>query len=84
LLGLKNIDNFEHEKLEFYLDSQLVERQLNGVYKVKNANIKPIFEKIQTLLPGKSITFTHVYREDNKLADEQVNICLDSQALLDK
>jgi ribonuclease HI len=84
LLGLKNINNFEHEKLEFYLDSQLVERQLNGVYKVKNANIKPIFEKIQTLLPGKSITFTHVYREDNKLADEQVNICLDSQALLDK
>ena len=70
LLGLKNINNFEHEKLEFY--------------KVKNANIKPIFEKIQTLLPGKSITFTHVYREDNKLADEQVNICLDSQALLDK
>lgn len=84
LLGIEKSSDFEHEKLEFYLDSQLVERQLNGLYKVKNANIKPIFEKIQSLITGMNITFTHVYREDNKLADEQVNICLDSQALLDK
>jgi len=84
LLGLKNIINFEYEKLEFYLDSQLVERQLNGVYKVKNSNIKPIFEEIKTLIPDMNITFTHIYREDNKLADEQVNICLDSQVVLDK
>jgi ribonuclease HI len=84
LLGIEKCSDFEHEKLEFYLDSQLVERQLNGLYKVKNANIKPIFEKIQSLITDMNITFTHVYREDNKLADEQVNICLDSQAILDK
>ena len=83
-MGLEEAIRSNIKKLSVCGDSLLVINQVNGVYKVKNVNIKPIFEKIQTLLPGKSITFTHVYREDNKLADEQVNICLDSQALLDK
>lgn len=84
LLALKNVAQYKDSKLEFHLDSQLVERQLNGVYKIKNANIKPLYQQIQTQIPGLNISFTHVYREDNKLADEQVNICLDSQAGIDK
>lgn len=84
LLALKNVAQYRDHKLEFHLDSQLVERQLNGVYKVKNANIKPLYQQIQAQIPDLNISFTHVYREDNKLADEQVNICLDNQAAIDK
>jgi len=84
LLALKNLAQYRDYMLEFHLDSQLVERQLNGIYKVKNANIKPLYQQIQTEIVGLNISFTHVYREDNKLADEQVNICLDHQAGIDK
>jgi len=83
LLALRNLGEYKEENIEFYLDSQLVVRQLNGEYKVKNANIKPLFLEIKENIIGLNVTFTHVYREDNKLADEQVNICLDKQAELD-
>ncbi len=79
ILALENLEKYkENYSIEFYLDSQLAVRQLNGQYKVKNANILPLFTKIKTMIEGYNISFTHVYREDNTLADEQVNICLDS------
>ncbi len=81
ILALKHIEPYKDFKIEFYLDSMLVVKQLNGDYKVKNANIKPIYKEIISLINNLNISFTHVYREDNKLADEQVNICLDNQTL---
>ncbi len=77
-LALDNLGEYKKCKIEFYLDSMLVVKQLNGEYKVKNANIKPLYQDIVGKLAGLEVSFTHVYREDNKLADEQVNICLDS------
>jgi ribonuclease HI len=77
-LALDNLGEYKKYKIEFYLDSMLVVKQLNGEYKVKNANIKPLYQDIVGKLAGLEVSFTHVYREDNKLADEQVNICLDS------
>ncbi len=80
LLALDNISEYKDMKIEFYLDSQLVEKQLNGEYRVKNANISPLYREIINKIVGLDISFTHVYRSDNKLADEQVNICLDRQS----
>lgn len=52
-------------------DSELVYRQMMGVYKVKNANIKPLFEQAQHLLRGfKKVHMKHVLREENKDADQ--------------
>lgn len=61
------------------LDSQLVERQLNGFYKIKNENLKNIYLKIKNLekLLDFKITFVWSTRDKNKLADELVNITLD-------
>ncbi len=80
LLALRNIDQ-KHliGKITFYLDSQLVVRQLNGEYKVKNANIKGLYEQIVSQIRDLNVSFHHVYREDNKLADAQVNKCLDDR-----
>ncbi|MDQ5943330.1 MAG: ribonuclease [Patescibacteria group bacterium] len=80
LLALRNIDQ-KHliGKITFYLDSQLVVRQLNGEYKVKNANIKGLYEQIVSQISNLNVSFHHVYREDNKLADAQVNKCLDDR-----
>lgn len=62
------------------LDSQLVERQLNGFYKIKNIKLKILFEKIKTLLTDKnlSVKFIWNYRESNKMADKLVNEELDN------
>ncbi len=63
---------------DFYLDSELVVKQLNGIYRVKNDNIKILNAKIRELAQGIEVTYTHVYREDNKQADAVVNQVLDS------
>jgi ribonuclease HI len=77
LLALKHIEDYKTGKITFYLDSQLVVRQLNGEYKVKNSNIKGLYEQIIGKISDLNVSFHHVYREDNKLADAQVNKCLD-------
>ncbi|MFA6081908.1 MAG: ribonuclease HI family protein [Patescibacteria group bacterium] len=63
------------------LDSELVVKQLKGEYKMKNAELRPWYDKIillQAQLGGK-ITFQHVPREQNKIADKLVNQALDGQ-----
>ena len=64
------------------LDSQLVERQLNGQYKVKDQKLKDIFLKIKdVILKNKiNIKFIWNYRETNHLADELVNKELDANS----
>ena len=63
---------------KFYLDSQLVVRQLNGEYKIKSENIKHLNQRVNELRSGLDVSFEHVYRENNKEADAVVNQVLDS------
>lgn len=66
--------------IAFKLDSQLVERQLNGVYKVKDETLKTYFTDIKNQLGQfASVTFTHVRREENKEADRLANEAMDAQ-----
>ena len=63
----------------FFLDSQLVERQLAGVYKIKDANLKTFAEAIKVLEQEyASVSYTHVPRAENKEADRLVNEALDA------
>ena len=59
------------------LDSELACKQLNGIYRVKNADLQPIYAQIKEMAKAYDITFEDVYREFNKLADRQVNIAID-------
>lgn len=65
------------KKIDFYMDSMLVCKQLLGEYKIKNADLKPIYEQIWDYTKDLEVTYQHVYRAFNKLADEQVNIAID-------
>ncbi len=70
-------EKYSGSEIEVFADSELMIKQLNGVYKVKNANIKPLYEAIRKLLPSFSaVSFTHVRREFNKRADELANLAL--------
>lgn len=76
-LALEAAAKYDPKVIECYMDSELAVRQLNGIYRVKNENLRPIFEAIKKLAQGYEITFEHVYREKNKLADAQVNKAID-------
>ena len=66
------------EELEFYLDSELVVKQLKREYKVKHPELAPLFLKIYNLEMGfKKISFKHVPREMNKEADALANKAMD-------
>lgn len=65
--------------LEFYLDSELVVRQLRGEYKIKEPRLQELALEVFRLQNNFArIEFVHVPREKNKLADELVNDALDS------
>jgi len=63
------------------LDSLLVINQMKGVFKVKNRDLWPIHDTTKQLVAGfRRVTFTHVPRELNRLADAAVNRALDEVA----
>jgi len=62
-----------------FLDSELVARQLEGRYKVKDAKLKPLFFQVRQLVLalGGRVSFAHVPRAKNHHADRLVNEALD-------
>lgn len=62
----------------FYLDSELVVKQLNGIYKIKDKNILQKVFEIRRLISNLSVNFSHIPREQNHEADKIVNDTLDS------
>lgn len=66
-------------EIKFFLDSELVVKQLNGLYKVKDENIKKLFLEVKNLILKleKNVFFQHIPREKNKDADRLVNEELD-------
>ncbi|OIO05420.1 hypothetical protein AUJ26_03285 [Candidatus Falkowbacteria bacterium CG1_02_37_21] len=66
------------EELEFYLDSELVVKQLKREYKVKNKELAPLFLNIHNLSIGfKKITYQHIPRAQNSVADRLANEAMD-------
>ena len=59
-------------------DSELVVRQLNGRYRVRKAELKPLHQKVKQLQSSlEEFTITHIPREQNKEADRLANKALD-------
>jgi len=67
--------------LHFYLDSQLVVRQILGEYRVKEAGLQKLHAHVLELLRGLSLSysFSHIPRSENAEADKLVNKALDEQ-----
>lgn len=73
-LGLEKALQLGARTVDFRSDSMLVVNQMNGVYTIKNRELWPIYERIQALVAQfEKVTFTHVRREFNSLADGLVN-----------
>ncbi len=80
LTGLEVAHKLKASEVDCFLDSELVVKQLNHEYKVKDKDMASLFIKVHNLsLQFKKITFTHIRREHNKLADKLVNEALDKK-----
>ncbi len=67
------------EELSIYSDSELLVRQMNGEYRVKNAQLVELYREAQVLLhPFKACTIAHVPRQQNRRADQLANLALDA------
>ena len=66
-------------EVKCFLDSELLVKQLNREYRVKDKGLAPLFLRAWNLANGFThASFTHIPREKNKRADSQVNRALDA------
>lgn len=76
--GLKKCVEQGIKSLECFADSELMVKQLKGEYKMKNPGLKLLFDQVKILSKEfESISFNHILREKNKIADSLVNEALD-------
>ena len=78
LMGLEGVLKLGGRKLQIRSDSELLVRQLNGVYRVKDEKLKVLYRKALDLLGRlEAYRIIHVRREHNKLADRLANLAID-------
>ncbi len=71
------------KELQIFTDSELLAKQFNGEYKVKEDTIRVLYSLAAHLRKSfKHLTVTHIPRERNKLADAEANRALDQGFLL--
>jgi len=81
LLGLRKARELGADDVEVVNDSELVAKQVNGQYKVKHADMKPLYrEAMRALGEFGSWSIRSVPREQNGEADALVNQALDGVA----
>lgn len=84
ILGLewlnKNLKNLNNIRIvNFFLDSELVVKQVNKVYRVKGKNLIPLYKKVNKLISDLKVktNFFSIPREKNKIADRLLNMEID-------
>ena len=79
LLGLERAHELGASEVEVVNDSELVAKQLNGLYKVKHPDMRPLHaQALQALRRFESWSIRSVPREQNAQADALVNAALDA------
>ena len=80
LLALRQANKLGAGSIKFFLDSELVVRQLRGEYKIKNEGLQPLAEEVLKQASGfDAIDYAHVPREQNEVADKLVNEAIDER-----
>ena len=75
----------EGSVIEIFSDSELMIKQLKGEYRVKDVNLRPVFDSVKAKLSAleeseNSYALTAIRRQFNKRADELANYALDNKA----
>lgn len=84
ILGLRLAEKIDCTKLDVFLDSELIVRQLTGRYKVKNPSLKTLFSQAQQLLQSfTGFSISHIPRAKNSRADTLANQGIDERTIDD-
>ncbi len=80
LKALEISKKLDLRKIQVYTDSQLLCRQINGMYKVENLNLKELYLQAKEMIKGfDNFSITHVMREKNREADKMANMAMDKK-----
>ena len=78
ILGLSQAVKLKGKTISIFLDSQLIVRQIQGLYKVKNKALQPLFSQVKELLKKfEKFEISHIPRSENKRADQLANQGID-------
>lgn len=81
IMGLKGSLANGYRNLEIYMDSELLAKQINGAYRVKNENLKILMKDVRDLLSSfDSVQVKHVPRLHNERADRLANLAIDEKS----
>lgn len=76
--GVERAIELGFKTVKFVSDSLMVVNQLNGIFSVKNQDIAPVHKDIQQKLESfEAVSFTHVPRSKNMVADSEANAAID-------
>lgn len=79
ILGLQLVASLQPTAVDVYMDSELVVRQMTGVYQVRDATLRLLYADVVKLVQAlPQVTFTHVRRGQNALADRLANQALNN------
>ncbi|MBJ7347420.1 MAG: ribonuclease HI family protein [Thermoleophilaceae bacterium] len=82
LLGVERVKEAGATEIEIVNDSELIQKQINGQYKVKHPDMKPLHKQsLAALAAFDKWQVRSVPRAQNKQADELVNQALDGEAV---
>jgi len=80
ILGLRLVTDWQPAAVDIYMDSELVVRQMTGVYHVRDATLHLLYQEAMALVKAlPHVTFTHVRRAQNALADRMANQALNER-----
>jgi len=76
--GLEEAGEIGAEEVTVFMDSELVVRQINGEYRVKDEGMRGLFRRaLEVLKAFKSFEIKHIDRSKNKEADSLANRAID-------
>lgn len=76
--GLRRAQQCGATDVTVFMDSELIVKQMSGAYRVKNEDLKPLYQQAKDLVGGfANVRISHVPRSKNKQADYLVNEALD-------
>jgi len=81
ILGLKEAHKLGAARLKIKLDSELVVKQVRGLYRVKNQRLRPLYNRVVALLQDlEAYDILHIRRELNKEADKLASTAASQQS----
>ena len=85
LLGIREARRLGGESIRIYTDSELVERQVKGVYRVKEPHLRVLHRKVMEDIKGfDSFEIESIRREENREADLLANLAIEKRIVREK